>query len=479
MSPDGKHLEAPSGGGMGRTTALILDRSNPVFAEWVRGLAPDLGGLGIDVLFVSDKEPSGRSGNLEIVNIRDVPQRDDLRAIEDRLGVSLHRALVPERAFFDYTSMRRCQTYSRMSLDRAYETVLPYVNAFDYLVRERADMVVEGLADNFMTSVVGRVAKRYGKPFYMAAAYYWWSDGLFFFDRLDQTSSAIDRRYAACRANPALVDRRRVEERFAEKRSNPRLAVGTYPLSQRLRQLIARRTSYEPLSLCHWVCRRAGAVLSRALIGLFARRERAPAEGEDYLVFPMHVAPEATLLGTMPELADQLGLIKNMSMNLPAGVRLYVKEHPAQRLGTGFDFRTYRQVSALPNVRWLRADAHLDPLLGNPRCLGVAVINGTLGLEAAIRRLPVFVFGRAIYGAADCFIKPADFEDFARHIMRIRRGAFVFDELALYAMLQALDETVVRAPVDSNNFDTIREWVLASNPIYREFFRRALSEGGL
>src|SRR5207248_2167707 len=113
-----------------------------------------------------------------------------------------------------------------------------------------------------------------------------------------------------------------------------------------------------------------------------------------------------------PELADQFSLLKNISMNLPFGVRLYVKEHPAQFLGNGLNYGFYRRLTALSNVRYYRADAPLKELVSHRRCLGVAVINGTVGLEAAMNRKPVFVFGRALYGAGDCFFKPQSFDEF-------------------------------------------------------------------
>jgi hypothetical protein len=129
----------------------------------------------------------------------------------------------------------------------------------------------------------------------------------------------------------------------------------------------------------------------------------------------------------------------------------------------------------MPNVRYFRADASLRRILHHPRCRAIATINGTVGLEAAMQRRPVFVFGRAAYDVADCFINPVSFADFYQRPQQIRRGEFRFDETALYAYLQALDDTVVRADFDARQFRTWRDMTLSSYPIYREFFRRRLS----
>lgn len=455
---------------------MFIDRSNPVIVEWIRNLARASTDLPIKIVFVSDKEKSEDSGNLEIVNVHDVPQTLDIGTIERRLGFSVHRALVPERSFFDYSSFRRCQTYSDMSLEEIGRRVQPYLNAFDYLIREKVDVVAEGLMDNFMTSLAGNVARAYGKPFFMGYAYYWWSDGIFFIDRLDQTSSQIDELYCRYRARPHEVDRQRMDRVFEQKRATFQFpGGGVYPLKMRLQQLAARRHSYEPISWRHWACRRFSVVASRLAIRFLLKQYRSVLD-EDFVLFPLHVSPEATLLGSAPEMADQFGLIKNISMHLPFGVRLYVKQHPAQQMGHGLDYGFYRRLASLPNVRYFAADAPLRDLMLHPRCRGVAVINGTVGLEAAMLRVPVYVFGRALYGEADCFYKPKDFFEFYAQVQHVCDGKFRFDVDALYAILQALDDAVVRADIEMTDYKSWAELALSSYPIHRSFFRRCLAQ---
>jgi hypothetical protein len=326
-----------------------------------------------------------------------------------------------------------------------------------------------------MTSLAGRIAVHYGKPFYMNFAYYWWENGLLFANRINQTSSEVDTRYAEYRAEPGRIDRDRVDSVYAAKRFRP--AATGYSLRMRLQQLWARRTSYEPLSLKNWVCRRISAAASRAAIRSLVTSLERPLD-EPFVLFPLHVLPEATLLGSEPEIADQFGLIKNMSMNLPFGVRLYVKEHPAQQLGMGLDYGFYRRLSSLPNVRYLRASANLAELLQHRGCLAVAVINGTVGLEAAFMfRKPVFVFGPALYRAGGCFLKPGNFEEFGRQLLDIRRGRYTFDEEGLYAILQSIDDCVVRAPIDFTKGRNWSETALQAVPVYREFLADRLKAG--
>jgi hypothetical protein len=452
---------------------LFIDRANPVFYQSIAALAESLRDADLQLYFLTDRHPSRIDGKLEIVNVRDVPQSVSLAELEDRWGASIHKVLVPERSFFDYSTFRRCQTYSRMSMDEIENKVLPYLNGLDYLIREKADLVIEGVVDNFLTSAMRYAAIAYRKEFRMAHVHYWWVDGLFFVNRPDQSSTEVDERYAYYRAHPEAIDRARMDEVFKGKRYKPK--PGVLPFKMRLQQLMARFGSYEPLSLRNWLCRRAAALVSRNLLRLLLPGERGAHRGEEYILYPLQISPEASLLGAVPEQADQFSLLKNLSMNLPYGVKLYVKEHPGQQMGYALDYGFYRRLTSLPNVRYLRKEALLPDLIGNEKCCGVIIVTGTLGLETAIHhRKPVFLFGPALYGAADCFYKPKSFDEFFDQVQRIRCGEFEFDEQALYAQLQALDDTVVRAGVD---IDKARDWVdmaLNTVPIFREFLLRSL-----
>jgi hypothetical protein len=274
---------------------------------------------------------------------------------------------------------------------------------------------------------------------------YWWSDGAFFFDRIDWTSSDIDRNYQNYYVNPDLIDRKSMDAIFASKKTY--FQISDDGLRVRLNQIMNKNNSFEPVSLKNWVIRRIGKIGSSLLIRAFVKRWYEPLD-EPFVLYPLHVSPEASLLGTAPELADQFGFIKNISMNLPYGVKLYVKEHPHSLLGDGLDYDFYRRLGTLPNVRIFCASAPIDRLLNHASFLAVIGISGTVCLDAAIKRKPVFIFGRPPFAKADCFLKPANFEDFCRQVMSIQRGEFVFDEQALYAMLKALDASVVRADVD-------------------------------
>jgi hypothetical protein len=110
-------------------------------------------------------------------------------------------------------------------------------------------------------------------------------------------------------------------------------------------------------------------------------------------------------------------------------------------------------------------------MLHDENCLAVATINGTVGLEAAVNRKPVFVFGRAIYGVADCFLKPRSFDEFRQQIAAIAKGEFEFDEGAMLSILAALDGAVWRG---DNNFalaESVQEATLRSFSTIERYIR--------
>ena len=142
---------------------LFYDHNWSQVARLVRMFADLVRESGVHVILVSDKQPSQINGNLEILNIYDVPQKKTLKELQEQYSYSLHKALVPERAFYDYSSFRRSQCYSRLSEEQISKIITPYVNAIDYAIRSRADLIIEAFPDNFLSSVAQMIATEYKK----------------------------------------------------------------------------------------------------------------------------------------------------------------------------------------------------------------------------------------------------------------------------------------------------------------------------
>jgi len=116
--------------------------------------------------------------------------------------------------------------------------------------------------------------------------------------------------------------------------------------------------------------------------------------GDDpYVYLPLHLQPEATLLTTTPVFSDQLSLIRALSVSLPAGYKLAVKDYPIQAGYRPSSF--YREIKKLPNVRlYHRLYPSMDLL---DRCDAIATIQGSTGFEGILRGKKVLLFGKAIY----------------------------------------------------------------------------------
>lgn len=450
---------------------LFIDNTFLQRIDWTRKFAESTSAF--EIILLSDELPSRKDRTLEVINVHDVRQNLELAELETRLNFPIYRALVTERAYFDYSTFARSECYSRASLDQIGKLIRPYANALDEIIRTRADLVMGHLSDNAIVSLAAHIASSYGVPYAAPYPYYWWPDGILFVDRPDETSSDVDRLYRQYYANQDSIDRAAINKLYAEKRALYQFSdIAAYPLLTRLKNaFLSSRYGHDPFSPSNWVVRRFRHLLSQLLIPRLTRRLSDMPAGKRYVLFPMHVAPEASLLGTTPELADQFSLIKNISMNLPWDVRLCVKLHPGQHNWSGPSLDFYCKLAALKNLDVIDAGVSLDRILRDENCIAVAAINSTVGIDAALLRKPVFVFGHAIYSVADCFLKPKSFDEFREQIRAIQRGEFQFDDGALASILAAMDAAVCRGDNDFWLAKTLEEARLRSFSAFERYIR--------
>lgn len=113
-----------------------------------------------------------------------------------------------------------------------------------------------------------------------------------------------------------------------------------------------------------------------------------------YVYFPLHVRLDFALTIRSPEFLNQLGLIEVLCQALPAGVGLYVKEHPAS-IG-GFSFREMRGLlKKFPRLRLIHPATNTHDLA--ERAELIVTINSKAGAEALIQGKKVIVLGDAFY----------------------------------------------------------------------------------
>lgn len=192
-------------------------------------------------------------------------------------------------------------------------------------------------------------------------------------------------------------------------------------------------TTRPPHQLIYQRLRRMARVRASDVLKTF----ELPIEGEKYVLYPIHFQPEASTLVQAPMYLNQLALLEDMAKSLPAGYRLYVKEHLSNRGRRPLDF--YAAIRRIPAVRLLGPDTDTWSLIRN--AAAIAVITGTMGWEGLLFGKPVVTFGDVFYNAvphtyrASLVPKDAWFELFRRAVTNHEP-----DDEALLAFIAAMHE---------------------------------------
>ena len=119
-------------------------------------------------------------------------------------------------------------------------------------------------------------------------------------------------------------------------------------------------------------------------------------EGESFGYFALHYQPEATSVPQGLEDVFQGEAVRKARALLPSNIPLFVKEHPSQISWelSGFRGRAasfYSFVNSLPNTTMVSAHSPNNQLMQGA-CV-IFTLTGTIGLEAAIKGIPVVYFG--------------------------------------------------------------------------------------
>ena len=402
--------------------------------------------------------------NFHVIDIDSVKVNSSIASFQKKYDFSIQKALVTDREVMNYSTFNNFEKYTGFT-DEFEEILLKYLIVLDEYI-PKMDFLVLGLADNFKSSLAWNIAEYYNIKHYSSFPLYWWKSGLFITDTIYQTSSLIDKTYKKYYDDQSVeLDEKKLLSRYDKKvisyqfKDNQKL-----PFLHRLQAIRNNQRAHNRLNVKHWILRRFFYFYTKILVKLFVKREENIVDNENFVLYPMHIIPEAATLGSNPEIADQFSLIKNISMNLPYGVKLYVKEHPGQVIGYGMHYDFYRKLLSVNNIKIVHKNVNTKELYQRENCLALAVINGTLGLEAALVKKPVFVFGEAIYGVAECFYKIKDFSDFFTALQNIIDMKFVFNKRALLSILQALEDS---------NFDFAD---LSEAKTYEEYARLGATE---
>lgn len=151
---------------------------------------------------------------------------------------------------------------------------------------------------------------------------------------------------------------------------------------------------------------------------------------EKFLYFTLHSEPERALLFPAPYYMNQLNVIQNIAKSIPIGFKLYVKEHPTQRIFGWRDQTWYKEILKLPNVELLHPKISNDDLL--EKCSLTISIGGTVGLESAFFNKPSIVFADVIYSNLDSVEKVENFAQLSEKIELLLKSKININDLNKY-----------------------------------------------
>ncbi|RYD56666.1 MAG: hypothetical protein EOP56_11490 [Sphingobacteriales bacterium] len=130
---------------------------------------------------------------------------------------------------------------------------------------------------------------------------------------------------------------------------------------------------------------------------------------DKFIAYFMHVQPERTSLPEGRLFSQQWLIIRTLSLMLPKGWKLLVKEHPSTFMAT-FDPRYrsvkfYQDIAGLSNVDLLPISFNTFDIID--RSQGIATITGSVGIQALVRGKSVLTFGvapfRDAFGAFEIY----------------------------------------------------------------------------
>lgn len=420
---------------------LLFGKSDRRLEEWAQAHAKVVQADGLRVVFLALYGENYTSDNFEFVNCHTLPLTLSLEGIQGELNESINRALACDRSLTDYTfsaSHRRYSRYSEMEIERLVRVV---GNALMRYV-PHAEYCLEGLFDNFIAPFAFQIARRYGVKFYMIRLWQYWDGCFHIADSPGYASSVVNGFYERYyrRVRPGMYAR--VAAEFAAERFSA-AAFDDGGVRFWAQIVWDKLRSYERPSLRNALSRRI-----RRLAGRFRGRTlkiRSMSERPDkYIVFALHVMPEASILGTNPEVADQFSVLRRMSLNVPLGVHILCKPHPGDRYGVDLEMEFLRSLCSLHNVSLTPEKETIGTFLSDERCLAVATINGSVALEAVMADKPCFLFGDGLFSIADCFLKPNGDKELFEQVQAVLQERYCVDKAAVTAIILSMKRALVK-----------------------------------
>jgi len=136
-----------------------------------------------------------------------------------------------------------------------------------------------------------------------------------------------------------------------------------------------------------YISKRINSTLKDSLV------DEAFIKSNRYVLYPLHTEPELVLSQFARPYLNQIEVIRNISLSIPVGKFVLVKEHPMMLGRRTMSF--YKKILQIPNVKLVKFDLSSESVLKNAEL--VVVLRGAIGLEAVIKKIPVVSLGRSMF----------------------------------------------------------------------------------
>lgn len=181
----------------------------------------------------------------------------------------------------------------------------------------------------------------------------------------------------------------------------------------------------------------------------YNRITQMPDYEEDYVVYFLHLQPEASTLPMAGVFVDQILAVKILAEALKkTGIKLYVKEHFVQPYREK-DF--YEDLQKIEGVKFISCFEDSRKLIKHS--LAVSTCTGTVMLEAIINGVPAIVFGNSMLNSAEGIYKVQSVEECRRVLQEIKKGSYTVSELKVRNFFKAFGEQTIRMYIYLNEID--------------------------
>lgn len=120
---------------------------------------------------------------------------------------------------------------------------------------------------------------------------------------------------------------------------------------------------------------------------------KAPDFGDSYFLYPMQYHPESSTSVNAMYFVSELDNVRNISVSLPYGIKLYVRDHPHAAGRQPISF--YEDVAKLPNVKMIGTAVAGKTLVKHAKA--VVTCTSSMGYEAVVLGTPVYTLGQSAY----------------------------------------------------------------------------------